>query len=259
MCAGLSRPLAVIAAGVTTFTPVVPRPGRAPPKVGAVGLNIDYATACLTRHSPAPFLRMAKFIKPSEPVEASLPPTGPGIVCELKWDGYRAQLHKDGDNTYIFSRNGKHMPRFKAMLEPLARLPCHSAIIDAEFVALNMKGFPDFRALVGGQSHNLACFCFDLMMLNGKDLRPLPLTKRRASLQKLLVKADMPELQYSESHSDPEALLARLDKIGMEGIVCKVATQPYVSGRNRSWIKVKCHAWRKAEAERQRLFAKDKR
>lgn len=196
------------------------------------------------------------FIEPSEPVEASIPPTGQEITCEIKWDGYRAQLHKDNGKCYVFSRRGKHMPRFKTMLEPLSRLPCKSAIIDAEFVALNAKGLPDFRALAGGQSHNVACFCFDLMMLNGKDLRGLPLVKRRASLRKLLTKANIPELQFSESENDPDDLLARLDKLGMEGIVCKVTTQPYVSGRNRSWTKVKCHAWRKHNSERHRLFTK---
>lgn len=152
----------------------------------------------------------------------------------MKWDGYRAQLHKDVDSAYIFSRRGRHMPRFISMIAPLSQLPCKSAIIDAEFVALNANGFPDFRALVGGQSHSIVCMCFDLMMLNGKDLRPLPLTKRKASLQKLLLKADIPELQYSESHSDPEALLARLDKLGMEGIVCRhqrSPTSPGATGR----------------------------
>lgn len=197
-----------------------------------------------------------KFISPSEPVEVPLPPEGDAHDLEIKWDGFRCQLHKKGKDVHIFSRNGKWMPRFKPMLEPLSRLPAKSAIIDAELVALNAKGMPDFRALVGGQSHALACFCFDLLELNGKDMRPLPLVKRRTALEKLLARKPVVELQFSASHDDAEALLARLDAIGMEGIVCKLKQQAYVSGRNRGWLKVKCHAWRKAHADRGSLFNK---
>ncbi|HEX2842101.1 hypothetical protein [Hyphomicrobium sp.] len=131
-----------------------------------------------------------------------------------------------------------------------------SAIIDAELVALNAKGIPDFRALTGGQLHSLVCFCFDIMELNGKDLRPLPLVKRCRALEKLLSKAAIPELQFSTSHDDPDKLLERLDALGMEGIVSKLKTQPYLSGKNQAWIKVKCHAWRIANKERGTLFAK---
>lgn len=197
-----------------------------------------------------------RFIKPSEPIERSLPPEGNDRIHEIKWDGYRAQLHKFGDDVHIYSRNGKWMPRFKPMLEPLSRLPARSAIIDAEFVALNAKGLPDFRALAGGQSNNLACFCFDLLELNGKDMRPLPLLKRRAALEKLLAKAAISELPFSESQDNAEMLLARLDKLGMEGIVSKLKAQPYISGRNTGWQKTKCHAWRKAHTDRGSLFKK---
>lgn len=197
-----------------------------------------------------------RFIKPSEPVEVPTPPESTDYENEIKWDGYRCQLHKNGADVTIYSRNGKWMPRFKPMLEPLSRLPARSAIIDAEFVALNAKGLPDFRALHGGQSHSLACFCFDLLELNGKDLKPLPLEKRRAALHKLLSKAKIPELPFSESHVDANALLGQLDELGMEGIVCKLRNQPYLSGKNRGWLKVKCHAWRKHNTLRYRLFQK---
>lgn len=197
-----------------------------------------------------------RFIKPSEPVEQSLPPDGDQYLTECKWDGFRVQLHKQGNAAHLFSRNGKWLPRFKPILDPVSRLPVESAVIDAEFVALSAKGLPDFRALVGGQSQSLVCFCFDLLMLNGKDMRPLPLVKRRQALQKLLAKAAIPEMAFSEAQGNPNALLERLDAIGMEGIVCKLKDQPYVSGKNRGWIKVKCHAWRKANASRPKVFTR---
>lgn len=201
-------------------------------------------------------MRRFPFIKPSEPVQHTSPPTGDAYISECKFDGFRAQLHKQGIEVHIYSRNGKWMPRFKPMLEPLSRLPAKSIIVDAELVALNAKGLPDFRALMGGQNHSLACMCFDLLELNGKDMRPLPLVKRRAALKKLLAKADIPELAFSEEQGDPIALLARLDALSMEGIVAKLRNQPYVSGKNNGWIKVKCHAWRKTNAGRTSLFAK---
>jgi bifunctional non-homologous end joining protein LigD len=201
-------------------------------------------------------MRRFPFIKPSEPIQQASPPTGNAYISECKFDGFRAQLHKQGSDVQIYSRNGKWMPRFKPMLEPLSRLPAKSVIIDAELVALNAQGLPDFRALMGGQNHSLACMCFDMLELNGKDMRALPLVKRRAALKKLLAKADMAELSFSEDQEDPNALLARLDALGMEGIVAKLKSQPYVSGKNNGWIKVKCHAWRKANAGRTTMFAK---
>ncbi len=74
-------------------------------------------------------------------------------------------------------------------------------------------------------------------------------------MRKLLEKTDIPELTFSESHIDGEQLLQRLDKIGMEGVVFKRKEQKYVSGRNRGWVKVKCHAWRHANANRKVLFS----
>lgn len=201
-------------------------------------------------------MRRFPFVKPSEPIEQQLPPHDDAYIIECKWDGFRVQLHKQQEEIHLYSRNGKWLPRFKPMLDPVSRLPVKSAIIDAELVALNAKGLPDFRALVGGQSHSLVCFCFDLLLLNGKDMRGLPLTQRRLALQKLLSRADIPELQFSDGQSDADALLQRLDAIGMEGIVCKLKNQPYVSGKNRGWIKVKCHAWRKANATRHKLFTR---
>lgn len=195
-----------------------------------------------------------RFIKPSEPIQRQLPPDDVAYSFEVKWDGFRTQLHKQNSDVRIYSRNGKWLERFKPMLEPLSLLPVKSAVIDAELIALNAKGLPDFRGLMAGQSHNLAFMCFDLLELNGKDIRPFPCFQRRNKLRNLLNRADIPELHFSEEHADPHALLKRLDELNMEGIVSKLKRQPYISGRNPGWIKTKCHAWRKANADRHKLF-----
>jgi bifunctional non-homologous end joining protein LigD len=93
------------------------------------------------------------------------------------------------------------------------------------------------------------------MELDGRDLRALPLIERKALLRDLL-EADDDTLRYSEEFPDPVRLLEVAEGLGLEGIVSKKASQPYRSGRDLTWIKVKTEAWRKANADRHDLFAK---
>lgn len=123
-------------------------------------------------------------------------------------------------------------------------------------MALDAEGRPDFRALVGGQKHSRVAWCFDLLEIDGRDLRSFPLVTRRVRLKALLKKAGDELLRYSDSFPDPLKLLAALDERGLEGIVSKKTDQPYVSGKNRGWIKVKCHAWRVANSDRGEMFGK---
>ena len=118
---------------------------------------------------------------------------------------------------------------------------------------MDADGLPDFRALVGGQNEKVA-WCFDLLEVDGRDMRPFPLVTRRARLKALIKKAADERLQYSDSFADPLKLLAALDERKMEGIVSKKTDQPYQSGKNSGWVKVKCHAWREANAGRWELL-----
>ena len=200
---------------------------------------------------------MSAFIPPSEPVEQNLPPQGKGWVHEVKFDGYRLQLHKDGERGFIWSKNGKDFTaRFRDIAKAVAELPCKTCILDAEGVALDAEGRPDFRALVGGQKHSRVAWCFDLLEIDGRDMRAFPLLTRRVRLAALLKKAGNELLRMSDTFPDPTKLLAALDERQLEGIVSKRSDQPYVSGKNRGWIKVKCHAWREANRDRGELFGK---
>jgi bifunctional non-homologous end joining protein LigD len=195
-----------------------------------------------------------KFVPPSEPVEQSTPPAGKGWLHEVKFDGYRLQLVKDGERVVIWSKNGKDFTaRFRGLVGAIAALACKSCSIDAEGVAPDPDGSPNFRALVGGQQHKMAV-CFDILEIDGRDMRPFPLVTRRVRLAALLKKADSDVLVFSDAFPDPLRLLADLDERGLEGIVSKKADQPYVSGKNRGWVKVKCHAWRAANAWRGEVF-----
>jgi bifunctional non-homologous end joining protein LigD len=191
------------------------------------------------------------YILPSVPVLKSRPPSGDRWIHEIKFDGWRAQLHKRGERVVIFSRNGHDFtPRFPEIRDSIACLATHTAILDAEIIACDHQGLPDFRALMSGAKHGMCAWCFDLMALGGRDLRSHPLLERRIHLHHLLAKTDDERLRYSEEFEDPDQLLAAAARAGLEGIVSKLVDQPYRSGRNPAWIKVKTATWREANRDR---------
>jgi bifunctional non-homologous end joining protein LigD len=201
--------------------------------------------------------RRIAFITPAAPVLKREPPVGPQWIHEVKFDGWRMQLHKAGDRVVVFSRNGIDMTsRFAMIRDQVMSLPVTSVIIDAELVACDTDGNPDFNALMGGQRENLCAWCFDLLELGGRDMRMMPLVARKAALRDLLIEADDDALRYSDEFDDPAKLLAVVSKMGLEGIVSKLGHQPYKSGKNAGWIKVKSAAWREANNERYKLFEK---
>jgi bifunctional non-homologous end joining protein LigD len=195
------------------------------------------------------------YIVPSQPVLKSRPPTGERWIHEIKFDGWRAQLQKQGDNATILSKGGHDFTRrFAELRDSIRCLPVQSAIIDAEITACDRNGMPDFGALMAGAQHGLCAWCFDIMQIAGKDLRSRPLLERRIYLRHLLAKADDDFLRYSEEFDDAERLLATAARMGLEGIVSKLADQPYRSGKNPGWIKVKTAAWREANRDRWEMF-----
>ena len=195
------------------------------------------------------------FITPAAPVLKREPPVGPQWIHEVKFDGWRMQLHKAGDRVVVFSRNGVDMTkRFAIVRDKVLSLPAASIIIDAELVACDSDGQPDFNALMKGQRENLCAWCFDLLELDGRDTRSLPLVERKAALRDLLIAADGDALRYSDEFDDPVKLLTVVTKMGLEGIVSKLGHQPYKSGKNVGRIKVKSQAWRETNRERWEMF-----
>ena len=190
------------------------------------------------------------FIEPSQPVLRDRPPEGPDWIHEIKLDGFRVQVHT-GPKPIIFSRNGLDLSnRFGSVVRSLSKLK--PAIIDAEIVALDTCGRPDFRALMGG-SRQLCIYGFDLLHLD-RDLQSLPLRLRRQKLGRFL-KAGGPIL-FSDDFPDPIKLLEVADRMRLEGIVSKKLNQPYCSGKNPGWIKVKTHTWREANEDRGEMFSR---
>jgi bifunctional non-homologous end joining protein LigD len=196
-----------------------------------------------------------KFIEPSQPVLATAPPMSAEYLHELKWDGYRCQVHKEGRQVTFLGKSGRPLRRrYHVLEEAAAGLPCRSAIIDAEIVGQDDTGRIDFPALHMNRACALVLVCFDLMMLNGADQRELPLTKRRAKLERLLDRAHIPCVPLSRAFDDPIQLMADAERLKLEGIVSKLKTQRYLSGKNRCWVKCKTATWRTTHASRWKMF-----
>ena len=174
----------------------------------------------------------------------------------MKFDGFRAQLHKAAGEAKIYSKNGHDFtPRYPAIVTALKALPVRSAILDAELTVCGSDGAPQFYRLLMSRfdQGELCVWAFDLLEFDGEDLRQEPLESRKAALAKLLHKAN-PFLRTSESFSDPVKLLAECERRGLEGIVSKRRDSLYRSGKSSAWIKVKCAAWREANRNRHELF-----
>ena len=181
------------------------------------------------------------FISPCLPTVAERPPTGPLWVHEIKHDGYRLQIHVRDGRVRLFTRTGVDWSdRYPWIVEDAARLPVKQAIIDAECCCADEDGVSDFDALHSRvNDHAAFAYAFDLLMVDGADIRRLPLADRRDRLAKLLRKAK-PGIRLSEDIAvDGVTVFRHACKLGFEGIVSKRIDAPYRSGRGRTWIKVR--------------------
>ena len=201
------------------------------------------------------YICAVNFIEPCNPTASTRPPIGYAWCHEFKFDGYRVQLHKQGEAVIVYSRRGADFTR-RAGREVVATartLNCESCVLDGELVAIGDDGKASFRALHMRSGGGLAVIAFDLLELDGEDLRAKSLLERRRRLAKLFPVAG--SIALSETFEDPYAMLAACEREGLEGIVSKRLDRPYRSGPSRGeWIKVKTDVWRAANQERHLLF-----
>jgi ATP-dependent DNA ligase len=186
------------------------------------------------------------FIPFQIPTLVDVAPSADGWLHEIKQDGYRTELIVEGGMARAFTRRGLDWTdRYKALVTAATALTARSAILDGEAVVQNELGISDFHALrstMTGEPQRVLFFAFDLLHLDGKDLRKWPLVDRRAKLQALLAGAD-PALQFSEAvEGDGRKVFAAAEALGVEGIVSKRANGRYVSGPSREWLKTKAMA-----------------
>ena len=187
------------------------------------------------------------FVKPCLATLAEKAPDGDSWIHEIKFDGYRIQARRDGGKVKLLTRRGLDWTqRFPAIAEVIGKLPAGTALIDGELVVEGSDGISSFSLLQedlkNGRHDRMVFYAFDLMHLDGADLKPLPLAARKQALARLLAKAGKRgPLRLSESLTEPgPVLLKHACKMGLEGIVSKRADAAYHSGRGHDWIKAKC-------------------
>jgi bifunctional non-homologous end joining protein LigD len=241
------------------------RPGPAPaarvhpsrsipfsPRAAGIVCHIDSRTGARQQIRPmlmrSPLARErrspAGFIRPAQPVLADRPPIGPGWSFEIKHDGFRIVSRKDGERVRLWSRNARDWSvEFRAIAEAVRALPFSGVVLDGEAVAHCDEGLPDFHGLLGDGAASACLYAFDLLAVEGEDLRRLPLEARRERLGAVLAEAGS-ALRLSEHLDGDGALIfAHACRLGPEGLVAKRKGSAYRSGRCASWVKVKNPAY----------------
>ena len=186
------------------------------------------------------------FLPPQLALQALTPPTGEGWLHELKLDGYRMQARKDGAGVQMLTRTGLDWTaRVRAVANEVARLAVDTVTLDGEVVVVAPNGTTNFADLQAsmqeGAKNVLTYFCFDLLHVDGRNVRELPLKRRKALLGDVLTGVNEDVLRVSEHmETDGERLFHKACEMHAEGIVSKRAEAKYSSGRGSDWLKMKC-------------------
>jgi bifunctional non-homologous end joining protein LigD len=193
----------------------------------------------------APKEDLPKFITPELAQPSDRPPRTAGWVHELKLDGYRVQVRKEDAKVRLLTRTGLDWTHRMRSIAQLAKdIPAQSAIIDGEVVVLREDGISSFADLQAafqeGARMPLTYFAFDLLHLNGHNLRGLPLVDRKAILAQLMKGLDGALLFSDHLEADGDVVFRKAAELHAEGIISKRAASPYVSGRGGDWLKSKC-------------------
>jgi len=188
-------------------------------------------------------LAMPEFIEPMKAQPATALPSGEEWLYELKLDGYRFLGGKAGNEVRLWSRaENDFTTRFPAVAKALTALKARAALVDGELVVADELGRPSFQLIQNADdSTHVRAFLFDLLAVDGEDLRAEPLDARRARLASILPKRSDVLLLSAELSGEPEHLLAEIARHGLEGIIAKRRDLPYEAGRRSgAWRKIKC-------------------
>jgi bifunctional non-homologous end joining protein LigD len=183
--------------------------------------------------------------EPCIPTQADRPPSGPGWLHEIKHDGFRLIAHREATGVRLLTRNGHDWSdRYPAVVAAVGKLRCKSCVIDGEVVICDEHGRAVFDRLQNGPriKPEAVLFAFDLIELDGQDLRREPLLTRKKTLLSL-IKGARAGVRYNEHlEGEGDVIFRHACKLGCEGIVSKRAESPYRLGRSREWIKTKSPA-----------------
>ena len=218
------------------------RKGEEAARLGSAQKTVNDSSLRGARHSLLP-----AFVEPCLATLADKAPDSKGWIHEIKFDGYRIQARLDRGKVKLLTRKALDWTeKFPTIAAAVAKLPVKNAVIDGEIVSEDSDGLSSFsllqQDLKTDRHDRMAFYVFDVMHLDGVDLRALPLATRKAALAKLIGRLGSGSpVRLSESLTERgTTLLNRACKLGLEGIVSKLADAPYHSGRSRDWIKTKC-------------------
>jgi bifunctional non-homologous end joining protein LigD len=193
---------------------------------------------------------MPERVEPCLALLAAKAPTSEDWAFEVKWDGYRLAVHVEAaGGVRVITRGGHDWTRrFPTIAHDIRELGLDTAIFDGEAVVFDKQGASDFGALqtaLGGRGGKKpaaeASFCaFDLLYLDGHDLRALPLDERRSMLHQLIGRQHSSIRLSEEVDAHGAEFLKLACELGLEGIVAKRRDAPYRSGRGGDWLKIKC-------------------
>ena len=182
------------------------------------------------------------FIEPALASSIEKVPSGSRWIHEIKFDGYRVQVHLANEEVKVFTRRGNDWTkRFRKVANDAWHIKAGSAIVDGEIVVPRRRRLDRLFGAAEraqGSSTKIVLIAFDLLYLNGRDIRKLPLFQRKAELKKIIAGTDV---QFSESFEiEGREMFAHACKVGLEGVVSKVRDSVYASGRGNNWVKKTC-------------------
>jgi bifunctional non-homologous end joining protein LigD len=185
---------------------------------------------------------MSKAFEFCIPTRGTTVPHTPEWLHEIKYDGYRLRVERNGDRVRLFTRNGHDWnQRYPWIVEAALQNRQKQFVIDGEAVILGVDGVSDFDALHSHKhDQEVQLYAFDLLALDGDDLRSLPLSLRKTNLARLLARRPngIFAAPYEQGEIGPELFRAACG-MGLEGLVSKRRDRPYRAGRSPDWIKVK--------------------
>jgi bifunctional non-homologous end joining protein LigD len=180
-------------------------------------------------------------IEPCLPSPAKVPPSGPGWIHEIKHDGFRILARRGPVGARLITPNGNDFThRFPFIEMAVKSLPVRSCLIDGEAVVCDENGLAVFELIRGHRTHASAVLCaFDLLELDGEDLRRHAIENRKHLLAKLLKGSHLSLVLNEHFEEDGATVYRAACQLGCEGIVSKRLGSPYRSGRSPHWVKVK--------------------
>jgi bifunctional non-homologous end joining protein LigD len=184
---------------------------------------------------------LVRFIEPCLPFPVKRPPAGPNWLHEIKHDGFRIMARRDSVGVRLFTRHGHDFTaRFPLAAAAVAALPGRSFLIDGEAIVCDESGLAVFELVRRARHGGAAVLCaFDLIELEGEDLRRASIEHRKRKLSRL-VRTPRPGIVVNEHYDGHgEIVFEHACKLGCEGIVSKRLGSPYRSGRSPHWVKVK--------------------